>query len=266
MLGWTVLSQLKHDPATRHIPVQIVTLDEDRQHGLARGAFSFLIKPTHDRGPRSRARSRSRTTSTPRRKRLLVVEDNAAEQLEHRRAARPRRHRDRRRSAPAPRRWLRCGEQPFDCVRARPAAARHDRLRAAGAHQRRRRACATCRSSCSPARSCRREEDAQLHTHGQQRRRQGRRVARAAARRDRAVPAPRRRRPAGREAAACSSGCTAPTTTCVGQKVLVVDDDARNIFALTQRARAPRHGGADRHQRATRRSSCSKPRPTSRSC
>jgi CheY-like chemotaxis protein len=27
MLGWTVLSQLKQDPATRHIPVQIVTHD-----------------------------------------------------------------------------------------------------------------------------------------------------------------------------------------------------------------------------------------------
>ena len=50
MLGWTVLSQLKQDPATRHIPVQIVTLDEDRQHGLARGAFSFLTKPTTTEG------------------------------------------------------------------------------------------------------------------------------------------------------------------------------------------------------------------------
>ena len=50
MLGWTVLSQLKQDPATRHIPVQIVTLDEDRQHGLARGAFSFIIKPTTTEG------------------------------------------------------------------------------------------------------------------------------------------------------------------------------------------------------------------------
>jgi len=28
MLGWTVLSQLKHNPLTRHIPVQIITLDE----------------------------------------------------------------------------------------------------------------------------------------------------------------------------------------------------------------------------------------------
>ena len=39
MLGWTVLSQLKQNPLTRHIPVQINTLDEDKLHGLARGAF-----------------------------------------------------------------------------------------------------------------------------------------------------------------------------------------------------------------------------------
>ena len=50
MLGWTVLSQLKQDPATRHIPVQIVTLDEDRHHGLARGAFSFVQKPASTEG------------------------------------------------------------------------------------------------------------------------------------------------------------------------------------------------------------------------
>jgi hypothetical protein len=79
MLGWTVLSQLKQDPATRHIPVQIVTLDEDRQHGLARGAFSFLSKPTTTAGLES-ALERLRDFSRPRRKRLLVVEDNRAEQ------------------------------------------------------------------------------------------------------------------------------------------------------------------------------------------
>ena len=39
MLGWTVLNHLKQDPRTRHIPVQMLTLDEDRQHGLSRGAF-----------------------------------------------------------------------------------------------------------------------------------------------------------------------------------------------------------------------------------
>ena len=80
MLGWTVLSQLKQDPATRHIPVQIVTLDEDRQHGLARGAFSFLTKPTTTEGLEA-ALDRIKDYAKPRRKRLLVVEDNPAEQL-----------------------------------------------------------------------------------------------------------------------------------------------------------------------------------------
>ena len=80
MLGWTVLSQLKHNPLTRHIPVQIITLDEDRQHALARGAFSFVNKPTTTEGV-SAALSQIREYARPRRKRLLIVEDNAAEQL-----------------------------------------------------------------------------------------------------------------------------------------------------------------------------------------
>ncbi|MGQ0704449.1 MAG: HAMP domain-containing protein [Gemmatimonadales bacterium] len=80
MLGWTVLNQLKQDPALRHIPVQIVTLDEDRQHGLARGAFNFLAKPTTTEGLEE-ALTRIRNYVTPRSKRLLVIEDNEAEQL-----------------------------------------------------------------------------------------------------------------------------------------------------------------------------------------
>jgi CheY-like chemotaxis protein len=80
MLGWTVLSQLKQNPMTRHIPVQIVTLDEDRQHGLARGAFSFMTKPTTTEGLEE-ALGKITDYVKPRRKKLLVVEDNAAEQL-----------------------------------------------------------------------------------------------------------------------------------------------------------------------------------------
>ena len=80
MLGWTVLNNLKQDPATRHIPVQVLTLDEDRHHGLARGAFSFITKPTTPEGLEI-ALTRIREYATPRRKRLLVVEDNVAEQL-----------------------------------------------------------------------------------------------------------------------------------------------------------------------------------------
>jgi CheY-like chemotaxis protein/signal transduction histidine kinase len=80
MLGWTVLSQLKHNPLTRHIPVQIITLDEDRQHALARGAFSYVSKPTTTEGV-SAALSQIKEYARPRRKRLLIVEDNAAEQM-----------------------------------------------------------------------------------------------------------------------------------------------------------------------------------------
>jgi len=80
MLGWTVLNHLKQDPTTRHIPVQMLTLDEDRQHGLARGAFSFVTKPTTPEALEA-ALSRIKQYALPRRKRLLVVEDNPAEQL-----------------------------------------------------------------------------------------------------------------------------------------------------------------------------------------
>jgi HAMP domain-containing protein/CheY-like chemotaxis protein/putative methionine-R-sulfoxide reductase with GAF domain len=80
MLGWTVLSQLKQNPATRHIPVQVLTLDEDRQHGLARGAFSFVVKPTDTEGLQV-ALERIKDYVQPRQKRLLVVEDNPAERL-----------------------------------------------------------------------------------------------------------------------------------------------------------------------------------------
>ena len=80
MLGWSVLSQLKQNPLTRHIPVQIITLDEDRHHGLSRGAFSFVTKPTTTEGVEAALR-RIKEYSAPRRKRLLIVEDNPAEQL-----------------------------------------------------------------------------------------------------------------------------------------------------------------------------------------
>jgi HAMP domain-containing protein/CheY-like chemotaxis protein/signal transduction histidine kinase len=78
MLGWTVLTQLKQDPATRHIPVQIVTLDEDRHHGLAHGAFAFVQKPITPEGLEG-AFARIKDYAAPRRKRLLVVEDDRAE-------------------------------------------------------------------------------------------------------------------------------------------------------------------------------------------
>src|SRR5262249_26105728 len=80
MLGWTILNHLKQDPETRHIPVQMLTLDEDRQHSLSRGAFAFVTKPVTPDGI-EQALARIKDYVAPRRKRLLIVEDNPAEQL-----------------------------------------------------------------------------------------------------------------------------------------------------------------------------------------
>jgi len=80
MLGWTVLNHLKQDPATRHIPVQMLTLDEDRRHGLAQGAFNFVTKPA-TKEALDTALTRIRDYTSQRQKRLLVVEDNPAEQF-----------------------------------------------------------------------------------------------------------------------------------------------------------------------------------------
>jgi len=80
MLGWTVLNHLKQDPATRHIPVQMLTLDEDRSHGLARGAFSFVTKPTSTEALEE-ALLKIKDYASPRRKHLLIVEDNPGEQM-----------------------------------------------------------------------------------------------------------------------------------------------------------------------------------------
>ena len=44
--GWVVLDNLKHDLVTRHIPVHIITITEaDHHHGLRQGAASFWQKP-----------------------------------------------------------------------------------------------------------------------------------------------------------------------------------------------------------------------------
>ena len=43
--GWTLLDRLKHHPRTRHIPVHIVSIVEERQRALQQGALAYLVKP-----------------------------------------------------------------------------------------------------------------------------------------------------------------------------------------------------------------------------
>src|SRR5437763_15652922 len=78
MLGWTVLNNLKLDPVTRHSPVQILSVEEERQHVLAHGAFSYLVKPATTVELES-AFDRLSAYVQPHTKRLLVVEDDERE-------------------------------------------------------------------------------------------------------------------------------------------------------------------------------------------
>ena len=75
MLGWTVLARLKQSPETRHIPVQIVTIEEERHTSMERGAFSYLAKPATTETITA-ALDRIKEFSKPRVKKLLVVEDD----------------------------------------------------------------------------------------------------------------------------------------------------------------------------------------------
>ncbi|HVX40904.1 MAG TPA: HAMP domain-containing protein [Gemmatimonadaceae bacterium] len=43
--GWAVLDRLKHHPDTRHIPVHIISGIRERQQGLKAGAIAYLEKP-----------------------------------------------------------------------------------------------------------------------------------------------------------------------------------------------------------------------------
>ena len=47
--GWRVLERLKNDIATRHIPVCVISTDEARDRALSSGALAFVAKPIQSR-------------------------------------------------------------------------------------------------------------------------------------------------------------------------------------------------------------------------
>ncbi|MDB4889856.1 MAG: ATP-binding region ATPase domain protein, partial [Gemmatimonadetes bacterium] len=75
MDGWAVLDRLKHHPETRHIPVHIITGIRERQQGLKSGALAYLEKPvTKEALDESFAKISDFIDTSV--KRLLVVEDD----------------------------------------------------------------------------------------------------------------------------------------------------------------------------------------------
>jgi HAMP domain-containing protein/CheY-like chemotaxis protein/signal transduction histidine kinase len=75
MEGWTVLDRLKHERVTRHIPVHIISGDEESGRGLRLGAFAQVQKPVTKEGLDD-AFARIRGFVERSNKSLLVVEDN----------------------------------------------------------------------------------------------------------------------------------------------------------------------------------------------
>ncbi len=72
MVGWTILDRLKHDPATRHIPVHIISGDENRRRGLALGAMTYLEKAAAN-DSLAEAFTRIEQSTRKRVKKMLVV-------------------------------------------------------------------------------------------------------------------------------------------------------------------------------------------------
>jgi CheY-like chemotaxis protein len=76
--GWTVLDRLKNDLATRHIPIHIISALDGRQRGLKLGAVSYLQKPVTEEAL-SQALSDIRQFIERGVRNLLVVEDDEAQ-------------------------------------------------------------------------------------------------------------------------------------------------------------------------------------------
>ncbi|WP_208345268.1 response regulator, partial [Aetokthonos hydrillicola] len=78
--GWTVLDRLKHDPNTRHIPVHIITVEEGQKRGLQQGAIAYLQKPV-SREALGGALTKIKGFVERSVKNLLVVEDDDVQRL-----------------------------------------------------------------------------------------------------------------------------------------------------------------------------------------
>lgn len=73
--GWTVLSTLKSNAGTRHIPVHMMSAEEVSRKAMHKGAIGFLFKPL-TREQLNKAFDRFKSVINKKVKMLLVVEDD----------------------------------------------------------------------------------------------------------------------------------------------------------------------------------------------
>jgi CheY-like chemotaxis protein len=77
--GWRVLERLKNDLSTRHIPVCVISTEEARERAFALGALDFVPKPVQTREALDAVVGRLRDFVARPVKHLLVVEPDPAE-------------------------------------------------------------------------------------------------------------------------------------------------------------------------------------------
>ena len=75
MDGWTVLDRVKHDPNIRHIPIHIISSDDRLQRGFQLGAIDYLQKPISSEALTAALSGIKSFVDRPI-KRLLVIEDD----------------------------------------------------------------------------------------------------------------------------------------------------------------------------------------------
>jgi CheY-like chemotaxis protein len=73
--GWSILDHLKHNPLTRHIPVEIISVDDERAHCLRMGAFGYVRKPANYEQI-DQAFSKLKAFTQKKERSLLVVADD----------------------------------------------------------------------------------------------------------------------------------------------------------------------------------------------
>jgi CheY-like chemotaxis protein len=76
--GWSVLDRLKRNPRTRHIPVHVISIVEKSKKGASLGAFAYLEKPVSKEALEG-AFSHITSFVDKKVKNLLLVEDDAVQ-------------------------------------------------------------------------------------------------------------------------------------------------------------------------------------------
>jgi hypothetical protein len=73
--GWNVLDRLKHDTSTRHIPVHVISVTDDPHRGMRLGAKTFWAKPS-EKESLNEAFDAIREFSDRKLRTLLIIEDD----------------------------------------------------------------------------------------------------------------------------------------------------------------------------------------------